>query len=87
MAKCEVAPWRSYRGKRSRGYVRAVYTVKFAGAVYVLHAFQKKSKKGMTTPKAEVDLIRRRLTAAEKHYGEWRASQAQEEGDRSGAGS
>ena len=35
---------------------RAVYTVKFAGAVYVLHAFQKKSKKGVTTPKAEFDL-------------------------------
>jgi predicted XRE-type DNA-binding protein len=36
---------------------RAVYTVRYADAVYVLHAFQKKSKKGIATPKAEIDLI------------------------------
>ena len=36
---------------------RAVYTVKFAGVVYVLHAFQKKSKKRRETPKAEIELI------------------------------
>jgi phage-related protein len=40
---------------------RAVYTVRFADAVYVLHAFQKKSKKGIATPKAELDLIEKRL--------------------------
>lgn len=40
---------------------RAVYTVRFAGAVFVLHAFQKKSKKGKATPKADMDLIRARL--------------------------
>jgi phage-related protein len=40
---------------------RAVYTVRYAHAVYVLHAFQKKSKKGIATPKAETDLIERRL--------------------------
>ena len=40
---------------------RAVYAVRFAGAVYVLHAFQKKSKSGIRTPKAEVDLIHERL--------------------------
>ena len=40
---------------------RAVYTVRYADAVYVLHAFQKKSKKGIATPKAETDLIERRL--------------------------
>jgi len=40
---------------------RAVYTVKYAEAVFVLHAFQKKSKKGMATPKMDMDLIRRRL--------------------------
>jgi phage-related protein len=40
---------------------RAVYTVRYAGAVYVLHAFQKKSKKGAETPKADIDLIERRL--------------------------
>ena len=69
------------------GTFRAVYTVKFAGAGYVLHAFQKKSKKGVKTPKAELDLIRKRLQAAEEHYGGWRATQEQEEGDDSGAGS
>lgn len=50
---------------------RAVYTVKFAGAVYVLHAFQKKSKKGIQTPAHEIDLIRERLRRAEDHYAEW----------------
>jgi phage-related protein len=45
---------------------RAVYTVRFAGRVYVLHAFQKKSKKGISTPKHELDLIRARLKAAEE---------------------
>ena len=40
---------------------RAVYTVRYADAVYVLHAFQKKSKKAIATPKAEMDLIRKRL--------------------------
>ena len=49
---------------------RAVYTVRFEKAVYVLHAFQKKSKKGIATPKREVDLVKRRLTAAQKHYEE-----------------
>jgi phage-related protein len=47
---------------------RAVYTVKFARLVYVLHAFQKKSKKGIATPKPEVDLIKRRLRFAEQDY-------------------
>src|SRR5271170_5919521 len=50
------------------GTYRAVYTVKFAGAVYVLHVFQKKSKKGIGTPKWEIELIRRRLAVAESHY-------------------
>ena len=43
---------------------RAVYTVRLAGVVYVLHAFQKKSKRGMATPKHDIDLIRRRLKEA-----------------------
>jgi len=47
---------------------RAVYTVKFAERVYVLHAFQKKSKKGIATPKADVDLIKKRLGLAEQDY-------------------
>jgi phage-related protein len=45
---------------------RCIYTVRFAGSVYVLHAFQKKSKKGRETPKAEIELIRRRLREAER---------------------
>jgi phage-related protein len=47
---------------------RAVYTVKFAKAVFVLHAFQKKSKKGVATPKADIDLIKQRLAAAAEQY-------------------
>lgn len=47
---------------------RAVYTVRFADCVYLLHAFQKKSKKGQATPKPDFDLIKRRLKAAEEHY-------------------
>ena len=47
---------------------RAVYTARFEGAVYVLHAFQKKAKRGIATPKPELDLVRRRLAAAERHY-------------------
>ena len=39
---------------------RAVYTVKFKGVLYVLHAFQKKSKKGIATPKHELDKIKLR---------------------------
>jgi phage-related protein len=47
---------------------RAVYTVKLAGVIYVLHAFQKKSKKGIVTPKQEIDLIEARLKRAKVHY-------------------
>ena len=49
---------------------RAVYTVRFAGAVYVLRAFQKKSKTGIATPKNEIELIKVRLRAAEADYRE-----------------
>ena len=45
---------------------RAVYTVKFTDAIYVLHAFQKKSKSGSATPKTEINLIRQRLADAER---------------------
>jgi phage-related protein len=44
---------------------RAVYTVKLAGVVYVLHCFQKKSNKGIATPQATIKLIHQRLRAAE----------------------
>ena len=50
---------------------RAVYTVRFAGVVYVLHAFQKKSKSGIKTPAGEVEKIKRRLREAEQDYAEW----------------
>ena len=43
---------------------RAVYTVKFAEAIYVLHAFQKKSRSGIATPKHDLDLIEERLKRA-----------------------
>ncbi|EMM0381937.1 addiction module toxin RelE [Pluralibacter gergoviae] len=46
---------------------RAVYTVKFADAVYVLHAFQKKSSSGIATPKCDLNKIHERLKAAEDH--------------------
>jgi phage-related protein len=49
---------------------RAVYTVKFKLAVYVLHAFQKKSTKGIKTPHHMIELIRQRLKQAEQHYKE-----------------
>ena len=47
---------------------RAVYTVKLAGIVYVLHVFQKKSKRRSATSKQDIDLIRLRLQAARAHY-------------------
>jgi len=53
---------------------RAVYTVRFANLVYVLHAFQKKSKRGIATPKAEFDLIDRRLRQAREDYKQWLGS-------------
>jgi phage-related protein len=49
---------------------RAVYTVKLADRVYVLHAFQKKSKKGIKTPKHVIDLVRARLRDAERIQAE-----------------
>jgi phage-related protein len=47
---------------------RAVYTVRFAEVVYVLHAFQKKAKKGVATPLQDIELIKSRLRDAEHHY-------------------
>jgi phage-related protein len=44
---------------------RAVYTVRLQNAVYVLHAFQKKSRKGIKTPQTDIDLVRNNLKAAE----------------------
>jgi len=49
---------------------RTVYTVRFQDAVYVLHAFQKKSKRGIATPQKELELVKQRLAAAEQDYRE-----------------
>ena len=54
---------------------RAVYTVKFAGWVYVLHCFQKKSKSGNKTPKEDMDLIHARLKAAKLDFEAWQTKQ------------
>lgn len=61
---------------------RAVYTVKFAGVVYVLHAFQKKSKSGVRTPPEEIAKVKTRLKQAEKHHAEWAEQQKEEEQGR-----
>ena len=51
---------------------RSVYTVRFERSVYVLHAFQKKSKRGIATPRKELDLIRQRLDRAGRDYAKRR---------------
>jgi phage-related protein len=50
------------------GTYRAVYTTRFRSAVYVLHAFQKKSKKGIATPQREIQMVERRLKVAARHH-------------------
>jgi phage-related protein len=54
---------------------RAIYTVKFAGWVYVLHRFQKKSKSGVKPPREDMDLIHTRLKAAKLDFEAWRSKQ------------
>ena len=54
------------------GTYRAVYTVKFPAAVFVLHCFQKKSKSGIATPKEDMDTINARLKIAEAYVKELR---------------
>jgi phage-related protein len=54
---------------------RAVYTVKFPNAVYVLHAFQKKSKQGISTPKRDLETISSRLKRAEEHAANKKGTQ------------
>ncbi len=49
---------------------RAMYTLKLEGAVYVLHAFQKKSRKGIQTSQADIELVKRRLSRAAEIHGE-----------------
>ncbi len=55
-----------YRG--TDGAFRGIYTASFPEVVYVLHVFQKKSKRGTETPKAEIELVRQRLGLAEREY-------------------
>jgi phage-related protein len=50
---------------------RAIYTVRFHNAVYVLHAFQKKSKSGIATPRHEIALIEQRLKRAQQDHDQW----------------
>ena len=58
---------------------RAIYTVRFARVVYVLHAFQKKSKSGIKTPSEEIDKVKSRLREAEKDYARWIEQQERED--------
>jgi len=55
---------------------RAVYTVRFGERVYVLHAFQKKSKKRRATSQSDIELIKRRLKQAEELHEAWQQEQA-----------
>lgn len=57
------------------GTYRAVYTVRFEEAVYVLHCFQKKSTQGIKTSQQDVELIRKRLVWAEEIHREWKKAQ------------
>ena len=58
---------------------RAVYTVRFEEAIYVLHAFQKKSKRGIATPNREMEVVRQRLSDAERVSKERRAKHHDQE--------
>jgi len=60
---------------------RAVYTVKFGERVYVLHAFQKKSKSGIATPKAVIELIKNRLKQAEELHKMWQEERSERKKD------
>lgn len=54
---------------------RAVYMVRLAGRIYVLHVFQKKSKAGIKTPKPDIELIKSRLKRAEEEHARWLEAQ------------
>jgi phage-related protein len=58
---------------------RAVYTVRFESAVYVLHVFQKKSKSGIATPKQDIELVEKRLKVAQEHHQTNYGSQSRSE--------
>ena len=58
---------------------RAVYMVRFEGVVYVLHAFQKKSKKGIKTPQSDIELTRNRLRQAQELHKTRRSERGKEQ--------
>ncbi len=62
-----------------QGTFRVVYTIRLKEVIAVLHAFKKKSKKGISTPKQEIELIRSRLKRAEEMYKIWK-----EKGEKNG---
>lgn len=68
-ASAGAAFWRSSTDHDGNTF-RVVYTVKFAGVVYVLHAFQKKSRKGRATPQHNIEVVKARLKAAEAQHRE-----------------
>ncbi len=57
------------------GTYRTIYTVEYKGIIFVLHAFQKKSKKGISTPKEEINLLKRRLKDAETLFHQLEAEE------------
>jgi phage-related protein len=59
---------REVRVNDASGTYRVVFTVQFPKAIYALHSFKKKSKKGISTPKHEMAVIQLRLKAAKEHY-------------------
>ena len=54
---------------------RVLYLAKHNDGIHVLHAFQKKSKRGMKTPQQDIDLIKTRLKQAEARHGDWKKQQ------------
>jgi phage-related protein len=63
---------------------RAVYTVKLEEVIYVLHAFQKKSKHGIATPKQDIELLEARLKRAKEHYDKYYKQRLEETQDERG---
>ena len=64
----------------SSGTYRCMYTVKFQTGIYVLHAFQKKSRKGIATPKEHIDMVKRRLKQAVEMDAEITEQEKKEKG-------
>lgn len=70
----QLSPSRAFGGtklmeivdRHDKNTYRAVYTAQFEGVIYVLHAFQKKSKSGIATPQKDIELIGRRLAEAQR---------------------